>query len=184
MNENVTEQSTTRFSKELRRGIRNLRRRLRNKTLLSTKDALTGLYNRSGFDDGMVRCAAEAKRRNVPIAVMMSDVNGLKTVNDRDGHQAGDLLLKNFASFLKKRSRGEDVVARYGADEFSVIMVGLNKKDSEIVLKNYKESLPNGISAAFGLACFPGDVTSLEELMGEADRRMYEDKRRSKANAT
>lgn len=96
----------------------------RNQVLesLAWTDSLTGLRNRRGFDEELQREEARAARFQIPAAVVLLDVRGLKAVNDRHGHLAGDSLLRAAGSALLAVARETDVVARFGGDEFAVLL--------------------------------------------------------------
>jgi|GEM_PF-843847 len=162
--------------------------------LISIKDELTGLYNRRGFKELGERLLMTAARQNKGVFLVFSDLNYLKHINDTYGHSAGDLALKELARILKERFRGDDVVARIGGDEFAVLAMeaeGILDPDSiERRLKdgisalNQLHRLPFEISASIGITKWgPESSVSLEILLVEADRLMYEDKAKKKGFA-
>jgi len=147
---------------------------------LSTHDVLTGLYNRAYFEEEMARLE---RGRLFPVSVIMIDVDGLKEVNDSQGHAAGDDLLKRTADVLRSVFRAEDVVARVGGDEFSVLLpctglavvekVALRVRDF-LLLHNRKFSeSPLSFSLGFAMG---GKGCSLVQVQNEADKHMYRDK--------
>ena len=109
---------------ERRVALRTVELETRNKQLkrIASKDPLTGLYNRRSFNELLGRQMAEAFRYSQQIACMMIDVDNFKKVNDICGHQAGDAVLKQVADVICREVRGSDIVARYGGDEFIVLM--------------------------------------------------------------
>ena len=149
----------------------------------ATHDAMTGLPNASMFMDRLRILVEHAKREHKILAVMMADLNGLKPVNDRWGHKAGDELLREFARRISPMVRQTDIVARVGGDEFAGIFHPLQEKESmnnllerfikalsaEFVFEG--QSVP--ISASFGVALFPEDSRDIEALCEMADTRMY-----------
>jgi diguanylate cyclase (GGDEF)-like protein/PAS domain S-box-containing protein len=146
---------------------------------LSNRDTLTGLYNRSYFQQELDRLAAG---RRFPVSIVMADVDGLKEVNDSEGHQAGDDFLRRAAEVLGT-FRSEDVVARIGGDEFAVILPATDAKTAETVLERVKGSLAdhNGrhpekpLGLSFGVAT--GEKgTALTEVLRRADEQMYHNK--------
>lgn len=143
----------------------------------STTDTLTGLFNRRGFHEQAA--AAWPRERTVErAAVAFIDLNGLKTINDTRGHDAGDALLRDAAQQLLAAVRGDDVVARLGGDEFAVLTVGLAADDLERRLVSVL-----GPMASVGTA----DVASVEgltEALLTADSRMYSAKKTSGALRT
>ncbi len=150
-------------------------------TYISFHDSLTGLYNRAYFEE-------ELKRMNhpryYPLNVIMIDVNGLKAVNDAFGHQQGDQLLKNLAKLLQITSRKGDILARLGGDEFAIILPNTSLSDTENFCQRLRTAcLQNSFQPAYlnpnismGYASQNGLLTSSEELMREADEKMYQNK--------
>jgi diguanylate cyclase (GGDEF)-like protein/PAS domain S-box-containing protein len=142
---------------------------------MSTHDALTGLYNRAYFEHELLRLDHS---RHFPVSVIMMDVNGLKSVNDREGHQSGDILLQEVGKILMEMFRIEDMVARIGGDEFIVL---LPETDSQTVAKavdRVRSFLDEGkqrVSLALGTATASGPGMLLESVK-EADMNMYQDK--------
>lgn len=109
--------------------------RLKHIEYLSYHDQLTGLYNRRFFDEELKRIDTE---RNLPISLVMIDVNGLKLTNDAFGHQMGDLVLKKVATILKLEFRADDIVARIGGDEFAVLLPKTSKDVLMPILERIK----------------------------------------------
>jgi len=104
---------------------------------LGFHDALTGLYNRTFFEEEIKRLNTQ---RNYPLSVIMTDINGLKVVNDTLGHDRGDELLKNTAKVLKSVARKEDIVARIGGDEFTVILPHADEHASQSFSNRFKKA--------------------------------------------
>ena len=119
------------------RDITDRKKREEEIRFLNYHDLLTGLYNRTFFQEEKVRLDEEAQ---LPLSVIIGDVNGLKLINDANGHAGGDKLLIEIANIIKKRCRQSDIVARTGGDEFSVL---LPKTDSQTV-----QSIVEGINDA------------------------------------
>ncbi|MFP4370790.1 MAG: diguanylate cyclase [Halanaerobium sp.] len=146
---------------------------------LSYKDKLTGLYNRRFFEEEMERLDTE---RQLPLSIIMSDVNGLKIINDSYGHKKGDELLKKTAQILENSIREEDILARQGGDEFAVLLPRTDKKEAEKILKRIKEEtgkfrnekLP--ISIALGTATKNKTEQDIKEVLQKADNNMYQNK--------
>jgi diguanylate cyclase (GGDEF)-like protein/PAS domain S-box-containing protein len=152
---------------------------------VSTHDSLTGVYNRAYFDAEMKRFA---RGRQFPVSVVMADVDGLKGVNDRQGHAAGDRLLQDAAKVLTEAFRAEDVVARVGGDEFAVLLPAAH---SAIVGKilNRLHATQGRIDPKHKVELSLGAATAEEgqdlvEAFHLADRRMYQEKMNKKARRT
>ena len=147
--------------------IRN-RDMLRRLDLLGNRDALTGVMNRRAFRD-MTRHMHEKSG----LVVIYGDVNGLKTVNDTQGHEAGDQLIKVAADVMSSIV-GAEQVFRMGGDEFIIVTQSKDKKESDELMKLLRDSFEyKGISVALGCVYNPGEIKDVGELMYEADRRMY-----------
>uniref|UniRef100_A0A7V3YK85 Diguanylate cyclase n=1 Tax=Candidatus Caldatribacterium californiense TaxID=1454726 RepID=A0A7V3YK85_9BACT len=146
--------------------------------LASFRDVLTGLYNRAYFEEELTRLNTT---RVLPLSLIVGDVNGLKIVNDAFGHAEGDRLLQMVAEAFRASCRKEDVVARWGGDEFAVI---LPKADATVAseicariqerLKGETSMLPAGVALGWATR---GDLSqSLEDVVREAEERMYQAK--------
>ncbi len=153
--------------------------------LLAIKDGLTNLYNHRYFKDAINNEIERAKRNHTQFSLIMFDIDFFKNYNDTNGHLAGDDVLRIIADLVQKNIRSIDVAARYGGEEFALIFPETNKTAAKIVankIKNlidgykfYNEtSQPNGkISISAGVATYPVNGTSIEELIDCADRRLY-----------
>jgi len=147
---------------------------------MSCHDTLTGFYNRAFFEDEMERLSCESE---LPISVIMVDVDGLKEVNDTLGHAAGDKVLKQTASVLMSVFRSEDIVARIGGDEFVVLLPGADQSVVEkamqrvrdVVLQASRSMGGLGLSLSLGAAT-AHSAEALGETLKLADERMYEEK--------
>jgi len=152
-------------------------------TELANFDLLTGLPNRSLLMDRLDHALLQADRNRSRLAILFLDLDGFKAVNDAMGHAAGDQLLKHAAGRLRACLRKADTVARVGGDEFTVILEQVGDKEvvSATVMKlldTLREHFEiNGreifISASVGIAYFPDDATSMEDLLKHADAAMY-----------
>jgi diguanylate cyclase (GGDEF)-like protein len=141
----------------------------------SVTDELTGLYNRRGFVKRAEQELGVLRETERPGLVLFLDVDGLKEVNDNEGHDAGDQLLMEAAAVLQRLFRADDVIARIGGDEFAVFVAGY--ADVERVLERLREQ-DDRVRFSVGTAVFdPGLPQGLYELLGAADADMYDDKR-------
>ena len=160
-------------------------RQLREKLYLSSiTDSLTNLYNSAYLRERAKEEIRRCHREGQSFTLGFLDLDGFKKINDRCGHLTGDGVLRQVAELLKKNTRGQELLIRYGGDEFVLLMPGADKKEGEMALRRLKElikgarfsdaELKIGVSA--GLATFPEDGTDLEALLAVADKRMYETK--------
>jgi diguanylate cyclase (GGDEF)-like protein/PAS domain S-box-containing protein len=150
---------------------------------LSYHDPLTGLHNRAYFAEEMRRLEGS---RLYPITIIITDINGLKVINDSMGHRRGDEFLTDYARLLRSAFRTSDVVARLGGDEFAVILPNTDEPTAASLVRRLSarieahnargESLP--ISHALGAATRVVAGEPLESLFKQADQAMYADKRR------
>jgi diguanylate cyclase (GGDEF)-like protein len=149
----------------------------------ASTDALTGLANRRSWDDQLVRAIAHAERTHETLSVAVCDVDGLKELNDRGGHAAGDELLRSIAERWRADARAADLIARIGGDEFAVLLPGADEAGAQDVVERLIGTLPEGASVSFGIAEW-----DLREdgggLMARADLRMYDEKRRGKSRSS
>ncbi len=146
---------------------------------ISLHDQLTGLYNRHYLEEEMKRLDT---KRQLPISMIMADLNGLKLVNDTYGHHTGDEMLKRAAAVLKQSCREEDIIARFGGDEFVIYLPRTPENEaSEIVnridqvyRKEFIKKLP--ITMSFGVAAKNRTDQKLVDVLKEAEDRMYRNK--------
>lgn len=150
---------------------------------LATYDQLTGFANRSLFQDRLDQAVAAARRNRQKLAVLFVDLDRFKTVNDTFGHLAGDALLRLAAQRIATCLRKSDTGARLGGDEFSILLTNLADevdatRVAEKVLTTLREPVPikgreQVITASIGIATFPRDAASSDELLKRADAAMY-----------
>ena len=154
-------------------------------------DFLTGLPNRSYFLKYLDQDVKRAERSGLSIALLFIDLDGFKSVNDRQGHDAGDQLLQQVAKRIGRCVRGTDTVARLGGDEFTVILTDVNMVPHvEVLVQEMLGALATPfsilghdvqISASIGIALFPRDASTPEELLKNADVAMYAAKNAGKS---
>jgi len=146
---------------------------------LSYHDTLTGLYNRRFMEEELKRQELNGK---LPVAVIMADVNGLKLANDVFGHAEGDKLLKKAAEAIKKCCRKEDLVSRWGGDEFLVVLPQTSAQAAEEIAKRIKTATQaygtEHLRLSIALGCSTKETAGekLEEVVKEAEERMYRQK--------
>jgi len=159
---------------------------------LANHDALTGLPSLRLCKDRLERSLIESRRNHKLTAVMFIDLDGFKAVNDTYGHEFGDVVLRTTASRIKAVIREIDTVARIGGDEFVIIMSSV--PDSDIVQRiavNLIEQISQliqidqievSVGASVGIALYPDDGTTADELIRQADKAMYQVKNSGKNN--
>lgn len=146
---------------------------------LSYHDKLTGLYNRAFFEEEIKRLDTE---RQLPLSIIIGDVNGLKLINDAFGHRDGDELLTSVSSLLKQSCREEDIIARWGGDEFAILLPQTSETDALQLYKRIKNSCrqagsyPLQISISLGVATKEHIWQNTQEILKEAEDRMYRNK--------
>jgi len=156
---------------------------------LATTDPLTGLSNRRGFELIAGKAVAVCRRLERPVTLLYFDLNGFKQINDTLGHREGDRILIEVSRRLSENFRDSDVVARLGGDEFCVLLSAISREDVEVPLHRLESDLAKlteddpsrkALSFSVGKVEFdPDQHSSLNDLLHEADQRMYEHKRRT-----
>lgn len=154
----------------------------------SIRDPLTGLFNRRYLEASLQRELARAKRRGAGLALLMLDLDHFKQYNDSYGHDAGDALLTQFGAMLTHNCRSEDIPCRYGGEEFTVALVdtdashareraeAIRTATAQIELRHRGQSLPPP-TVSIGIAVYPDDGNTPEELRRIADQALYRAKR-------
>lgn len=174
---------TTMFSADIRYGLQHAK-------LLSETDDLTGLYNTRGFAIAANRLFGQAMRYGRPASVLMVDSDNLKHVNDSHGHEAGNRLLRQLANAVQAELRATDVPARYGGDEFIVLLPETPPKGAMDVAERIRNAIgarPLALdgqqlsaTVSIGVACYPEDGRTLDALAARADRALYHAKQQGR----
>jgi len=156
---------------------------------IAAQDPLTGLHNRRAFDAAFAD-ALNASRHHEAVGLIVMDLDGLKPVNDAFSHTAGDAVLRHFADLLRSTFRRTDVVARWGGDEFAVLIRNpCSRSDVAVALSRLENALQEPIlvratsvkvGVSSGIAFYPQDAQNLSDLYQVADEAMYACKRRKR----
>ncbi len=153
---------------------------------LSQKDHLTGVFNRRAIEDILTSEIERAHRYGRPLSVVFMDLDNFKQVNDKYGHDVGDLVLKNIAEVVQKELRNTDVFGRWGGEEFLIVMPETGVKGAVKLAERIRRAVENSsfgqperITASFGVAQLE-DEDTLEALVKRADEALYRAKREGK----
>jgi diguanylate cyclase (GGDEF)-like protein len=152
---------------------------------LAACDSLTGLANHRRMLEVLENEIERSRRTRRSFAVLLFDLDGLKKVNDRFGHLVGSQAIKRLGDVLRSNCRAIDTAARYGGDEFAVVLAESGPEEAEQVAGRICELLPNDglkprITVSVGVAVYPTDGTTIESLLEAADVGLYEMKRSNK----
>lgn len=171
---------------ELRTKNKQLEELLYKVEYLAITDALTGLYNRRRFHDILLKEFERSKRYATPVSLLMIDIDHFKKVNDRYGHLAGDDVLRNVAQIIQKIIRDIDTAARYGGEEYIVILPNTEKNDALKVAERMRTTIENNrfaeidnstITISIGIAGMPDNQIDTEDkLIRAADLALYRSK--------
>ena len=154
---------------------------------LGLHDHLTGLYNRRFFEEELKRLDT---KRQLPLSFIMGDLNGLKLINDVFGHNAGDELLKKTAEILKKVCRSDDILARWGGDEFVILLPKTSAADSEEIVARIKKECKKTASQKIPMSLSLGAsqketaVQDIQAVIIDAESNMYRNKLAQKESST
>ncbi len=151
--------------------------------LLAVTDALTGLFNRGYFEEAISREFKRLVRHPRALSLLLIDIDHFKNINDQFGHTAGDSVLKVVASTIKKVMRDTDVVARYGGEEFVAILADTDKPGAQNLAERLRKTVflnpvdiggnAINVTVSIGVASYPRDADSREELVELADKALY-----------
>ena len=165
---------------------------LRKFEKMAVTDTVTGLFNRRRFEEVLAREFERFIRYNVPFSCLMIDVDHFKTINDTYGHNVGDTVLRGIANMIQKQIRGVDTVARYGGDEFVVLLTQQKKEEAEKVaariIKHLRQQTVEEIdksgekvSVSIGIASVPDpDLKNKEQVVQCADYALYQAKKKGR----
>lgn len=153
---------------------------------MAITDSLSGLFTHGYFQENLSEGLTKAKYDNKPLSMMIIDVDFFKKVNDTYGHPQGDALLKQLGGVLRSMARKEDVLCRYGGDEFTVTMYNTNRISAVILAEKIRTAVEEyefvvkgqvaHITISGGVASFPEDAQTKKELVECADKAMYQSK--------
>jgi len=154
---------------------------------LANTDALTGAYNRRFLQDFSDKYIQIAKREKHNFSIILADIDDFKLINDTYGHHVGDEIIQSFVDIVKKTIRENDIIIRYGGDEFVILLPNTNFSDTKIVAKkiidelkvfNQKESLY--FTTSMGISEIEEDDTTIDSLIKRADEALYTAKKLGK----
>ncbi len=150
------------------------------------RDPLTDLYNRRFLRDYLPRELMRAARESIRVAVIMIDLDRFKRVNDTAGHSAGDFVLTEIATLLRRHIRGTDIACRYGGEEFTLVLPNATlqsaRRKGEAICSAIREKGGQlmGVTASLGVAIFPDHAAEPESLLRAADKALYDAKGRGR----
>ena len=162
--------------------LEELSQRLRS---LAYRDSLTELYNHRFFHEQLAHEVERAIRYGRPVSIILMDLDHFKEVNDTYGHLMGDKLLALIGQVIANQVRGADIAARYGGDEFAIILADTPKEAAETTAQKLVRAIGAGrtygalladelpLSASYGVASCPDEARSVSELLQLADDRLY-----------
>ncbi len=161
----------------------------------SLRDPLTGLFNRRYLETSLEREVMRAQRHALTFAVLMLDIDDFKRFNDEHGHDAGDALLSEFGRLLQRSLRSEDIVCRYGGEEFIAILIDadaeLARQRAETIRAEvqrlelrHRNEICGRITVSIGIALYPTHGTLAADLLHRADKALYVSKRNGKDRVT
>jgi diguanylate cyclase (GGDEF)-like protein len=174
---------TTMLAADIRYAVEKIRQ-------VSDTDELTGLYNMRAFSSILQRAFKQSVRHGHPLSIVMVDSDNLKTVNDAHGHEAGNRLLQHVVRCIRDELRGSDVMARFGGDEFVLLLPETNRRGAQEMAERIRKSVDTArfdirggelnSTVSLGVASYPEDGGNLEVILDKADKAMYRAKQRGR----
>lgn len=156
------------------------------------RDNLTGLITHKAFQDQFEASILEASRYHQKLSIIVADIDHFKSINDTYGHQAGDQVLQGFAHVMDRNVRPVDIIARTGGEEFCILLLQTDHREAAQIAEQIRQDLMQqffyvgsksiAITGSFGVATFPDEATSGQQLMREADQRLYKAKSSGRNN--
>jgi diguanylate cyclase (GGDEF)-like protein len=156
-------------------------------TLLSITDNVTGLYNHRYFQETLQEKFKKAYENSRPLSLLLSDLDYFHSANYDFGHSNGDIILKQTGEIMKKIIRNNDILCRYGGDEFTIIFIDTDKKDAMVIAEKIRQAIEEydfiidnnviKMTISIGIANFPDDCNSKTDLMKVADESAYKAKK-------
>jgi diguanylate cyclase len=174
-----------------------LKSNLQEASRQAQQDALTGLSNRKGFDDNLLRLMSEAKADNKHLCLLILDVDHFKKFNDNFGHLLGDQVLRIVAQTMRDMVKGKDYAARYGGEEFAIILPDTPVKGAEIVADTIRKAISakelkrkdtgesyGTITISIGVSSFRPSYDKAEDMISRADKALYLSKKNGRNRVT
>ncbi|GBE40257.1 diguanylate cyclase DosC [bacterium BMS3Bbin09] len=154
---------------------------------MSTVDTLTNIYNKRFINEFLIKEIERSKRLDNRFSIVICDMDDFKKINDTLGHLSGDMVLKSFSELIAQMIRSQDVVGRYGGDEFMLILPETDRETALHIIDRLRDNIEKmevsvlknkkaKITASFGIATFPEDGTSSDDLLIASDERLYKAK--------
>lgn len=154
---------------------------------LAVSDPLTGLLNRRGFDEALDLALERSRRNGLPVCLLLGDLDHFKRLNDRAGHDAGDIALRRVARVLEAGKRRPDTVGRFGGEEFALVLPDTGETGGLAIAERLRLTVRETFSTyevslriSFGIAVFPSHAQTPDDLVRAADAALYEAKRRGR----